>query len=235
MRRSPGGGKVLFAGVRSPPLRGEAEPCTDSLAGRGRGRRVRRFSRRDAVSASALRCRAQAEASHDCGRVGKRPVPERRGHFAWRYADITGVRSPPLRGEGHPSWDGLAGKGRESSERRSSRRDAVSASANTGRTQAEASHDYGRVGKRPVPERRGHFAWRYADIAGVRSPPLHGWAIQAGMALRGKAGDGAKDDFLGGARSPRPQIRAGRKPGHVTVTGSLARAWWPKNATFGLA
>jgi hypothetical protein len=28
---------------------------------------------------------------------------------------------------------------------------------------------------------------------------------------------------------------AGRKPRHVTVTGSLARAWWQKNATFGLA
>jgi hypothetical protein len=65
--------------------------------------------------------------------------------------------------------------------------------------------------------------------------PSAGWAMQARVALRGRPGNDAKGDFLGGARSPRPQIRAGPKPGHVTLTGSLARAWWPKNATFGLA
>jgi hypothetical protein len=34
------------------------------------------------------------------------------GRFGWRYADITGVRSPPLRGVGQPGSDGLAGKTR---------------------------------------------------------------------------------------------------------------------------
>ena len=38
-------------------------------------------------------------------------------------------------------------------------------------------------------------------------------------ALRGKPRDGEKGCFLGGARSPRPQVRAGRKPGHVMITG----------------
>jgi len=36
-------------------------------------------------------------------------VAGRRGQFGWRYADITGVRSPPLRG-GEPRSGGLAGK-----------------------------------------------------------------------------------------------------------------------------
>jgi len=37
------------------------------------------------------------------------------------------VRSPPLRGEAKPSWDGLAGKTRRRCERRFSRRGVVSA------------------------------------------------------------------------------------------------------------
>jgi hypothetical protein len=60
---------------------------------------------------------------------------------------------------------------------------------------------------------------RDADITGLRSPPLRGGTIQARMALRGRPGDDAKCGFLGGARSPRPGIWAGRKPGHVMITG----------------
>jgi hypothetical protein len=74
-----------------------------------------------------------------------------------------------------------------------------------------------------------------AFLAGVRSPPLPGVDHPSWDGLGGKPYDNAQGGFLGGARSPRPRIRAGRKPRHVTVTGSLARAWWPKNATFGLA
>jgi hypothetical protein len=40
--------------------------------------------------------------------------------------------------------------------------------------------------------------------AGVRSPPLQGWTVQAKMALRGKPWHDAKADFLGGAHSVRP-------------------------------
>jgi hypothetical protein len=50
----------------------------------------------------------------------------------------TGVRSPPLRGVGQPGSDGLAVKTRGQRGGRCSRRDAVSASASQGRTQAEA-------------------------------------------------------------------------------------------------
>jgi NAD(P)-dependent dehydrogenase (short-subunit alcohol dehydrogenase family) len=37
-------------------------------------------------------------------------------------------------------------------------------------------------------------------------------------ALGGRAGNDAKGGFLGGTRSPRPQVRAGRKSGEVIIT-----------------
>ena len=37
MGRSPGGGKVSFAGVRSPPLRRIGDPSSDGLAGKTLG------------------------------------------------------------------------------------------------------------------------------------------------------------------------------------------------------
>jgi hypothetical protein len=46
--------------------------------------------------------------------------------------------------------------------------------------------------------------------------------------LAGKAGDDARDGFLGGTRSPRPQVRAGRKPGQVVIRDELARGRRPK-------
>jgi hypothetical protein len=127
----------VFAGVRSPPLRRIGHPSWDGLPGKTRGRCGGRFSRRGAVSAPGWQGRRRAEASHDWGRVGKRPVPERRGHFAWRYADITGVQSPPLRGglaqHGWPS-----GGRPEMTRRWFPRRGAVSAPGWQGRTQGDA-------------------------------------------------------------------------------------------------
>jgi hypothetical protein len=41
------------------------------------------------------------------------------------------------------------------------------------------------------------------------------------------AGDGAKGDFLGGARSPRPRIRAGRKPRHNMIMEGQANGRLP--------
>ena len=49
--------------------------------------------------------------------------------------------------------------------------------------------------------------------------PSAGLVIRARMALRGKPGDDAKGDFLGGARSPRPYGQAVRKPGHNKIIG----------------
>ncbi len=50
-----------------------------------------------------------------------------------------------------------------------------------------------------------------------------GGMSQGEVALRGRAGDSAKGGFLGGARSPRPQIRAGRKPRRVMIAGGKRR------------
>jgi hypothetical protein len=54
---------------------------------------------------------------------------------------------------------------------------------------------------------------------GVRSPPLRGGASPARMALRGRPGDDAKGDFLGGTRSARPHSEAVRKPRHNMIIG----------------
>jgi len=47
--------------------------------------------------------------------------------------------------------------------------------------------------------------------------PSEGGASQGRMALRGKPGDNAKGDFLGGTRSARPQGTAGRRPRHNMI------------------
>jgi len=62
---------------------------------------------------------------------------------------------------------------------------------------------------------RSQFRSRWA--CGAR--PSAGLVIRARMALRGKARDDAKSDFLGGARSPRPYGQAVRKPGHNKIIG----------------
>ena len=52
---------AVVAGVRSPPLRGVGKPGSDGLTGRTRRSRERRFSRRDALCASAWGGRTRAE------------------------------------------------------------------------------------------------------------------------------------------------------------------------------
>jgi hypothetical protein len=55
------------------------------------------------------------------------------------------------------------------------------------------------------------------SLAGVRSPPVRGEAIQAGMALRRKPWHNAKGGFLGGTHSVRPRGKAIRKPRHNMI------------------
>ena len=81
-----------------------------ALRRKARGSRDGRFSRRDALCASAWQGRTQAGASHDYGRANERLVAKKRQHFGWRDVDITGVRSPPLPG-GEPRWNGLPEEG----------------------------------------------------------------------------------------------------------------------------
>jgi hypothetical protein len=94
----------------------------------------RRFSRRDALCASAWDGRTKAEAFHS--EPMHRRTPGSLAGICPGGANTfpAGVRSPPLRGVGYPSWDGLAGQTRRWRERRCCRRDALCASAWRGRT-----------------------------------------------------------------------------------------------------
>jgi hypothetical protein len=113
-----------------------------------------------------------------------------------------GVRSPPLQGS-QPKTDGLAGKTRAQRRGRFSRRGALCASGGVRpyANQGVSLHDLGwPVARGPT----GRCLGQAPSPAGVRSPPLQGWTVQAKMALRGKPWHDAKADFLGGAHSVRP-------------------------------
>jgi len=60
--------------------------------------------------------------------------------------------------------------------------------------------------------------------------PSAGWTIQGKMALRGKARDDAKGDFLGGARSPRPRGKAILMPRHDITIGGKRKPSGPMGA-----
>jgi len=91
------------------PPRG-ASPARMALRRKARRRRERRFSRRDALCASACRGHTQTEASHSHRCVYDEPVGNRRRRSGWRYAFLPGVRSPPLHG-GKPTTDGPTEEG----------------------------------------------------------------------------------------------------------------------------
>jgi len=95
--------------VRSPPLRGGPSRWYPALRDDAPRMRGGRFSRRNALRASACEGRTQAEASHSHRCVYDKPMAKRRGRSGWWYAFLPGVRSPPLRGD-RPSMDRLAGK-----------------------------------------------------------------------------------------------------------------------------
>jgi hypothetical protein len=73
------------------------------------------------------------------------------------------------------------------------------------------------------------------SLRACRARPSAGWAIRARMALRGKPWDNREGGLFGGARSPRPRIRAGRKPERVMLPDELERGRWPNGGTFRLA
>jgi hypothetical protein len=65
------------------------------------------------------------------------------------------------------------------------------------------------------------LGWRNAFLSGRAEPAPPRGASAARMALQGKLGDGAKGDFLGGAHSVRPQIRAVHRPRHLIPNPSV--------------
>jgi hypothetical protein len=86
------------------------------------------------------------------------------------------------------------GNGRRWRERRFSRRDAVSASANTGRAQTGGGHDHGRARERLVAKRRRHMGWRDPFPYGRAEPApprgglaQHGWPSGGRSEMTGKA------------------------------------------------
>jgi hypothetical protein len=211
--------------VRSPPLRGGGQPGSDGLAGKTRGQREGRFSRRDAVSAPGWQGRRRAGVWRDYGRVGERPVAEWGDISVGVMPSSRACRARPSEG-GQPGSDGLAGKTRGQREGRFSRRDALCASEMQGRTEAEAQHDD--RGQKNAWWPRGHMPRSSASVPLGRAEPAPPRGVSQGQtALRGKPGDNAKGDFLGGTRSARPRGKAGRRPRHVVIMDELATGEWP--------
>jgi len=128
--------QAIFAGVRSPPLRGEASRNAHRLAGKAQRQRGRRFSRRGAVSAPANTGRTQAKLFHSHRMVADDAVANR-GH-AWVERWCHRGRAEPAPPGGLARVKGLAGKTRRKRGGRFSRRGAVSAPVLRGRAQAEA-------------------------------------------------------------------------------------------------
>jgi len=109
-----------------------------ALRGQSGGRREGRFSRRDALCASALQGLARATAFHRATWVAGWPWPN--GDMPRSNRCLPpGVGSPPLPGIRDPSWDDLAGKGPRSWGEWFSRRDAPCASIWRGLEHAKGS------------------------------------------------------------------------------------------------
>jgi len=114
------------------------------------------------------------------------------------------------------------------------RRGAVSAPGWQGRRRAGVWRDYGRVGERPVAEWGDVSVGVMPTLRACGARPSEG-VSPARMALRRKARDVARGGFLGGARSPRPPGKAGRKPGRVMIAGDKRRTEGPGETCRGEA
>jgi hypothetical protein len=214
--RSPDPSKVPLAGVRSPPLRG--------------GFRARMAFRRKpwhnakgdflgGTHSVRPRCEAVREPRHSKIIGGKRtPGGLMARSPGGSKAFLAGVRSPPVRGVASLG-ERPRGKTRGQCGWWFSRRGALCAPAWQGHTDADEFHLHPTTRREASGLPGTCVGQAGALVAGVQSPPLQGWAIQARTALRGKPGDGAEGGFLGGARSPRPQCQAVPKPRHDMVNG----------------
>jgi hypothetical protein len=185
------------------PSRG-AKPGTNGLAGKTRRQRERWFSRRDAVSASAKPGRAQAEEQHDHGGANEHPVAQG-GHA--RVNPTVSLRACGAR----PSR-GVGSKGRwPSGESRELTRKLIFSEGRTLCVRLAGPHECRGIPFSPDDEPTDRLAYR-AHASVNRKPPCgraepapprgqarHGWACG------GRPGNDARDGFLGGAHSVRPQ------------------------------
>ena len=153
-------------------------------------------------------------------------MTERQATARWPRGDMSrvkpvpflpGVRSPPLRG-GTQGKTALRGKPEMRrkvvfSEGRGLRARMARQCASRGITRSSGANEHlvakwGHAPARPIPSSRA---------CGAR--PSAGLVIRARMALRGKPGDDAKGDFLGGTHSVRPRGKAVPMPRHNMIIG----------------
>jgi len=132
---------------------------------------------------------------------------------------LAGVRSPPIRGRPSPARMALRGKPRDNVEGRflggmRSARPQIRARRKPG-----YSIPTGWLHDKPVAKRTHAPGQANAFPRGRAEPAPPRGGSPARMALRGRPGDDAKGDFLGGARSPRPRGKAGRKARHNIIIG----------------
>ena len=121
----------------------------------------------------------------------------------------------------------LAGKTRRSHERGFSRRDALCASAGQGLPDDRAFHSH-LIRRRTAGGLPGKCSsGAKGVVAGVQSLPLQGARSNGRWPSGERPGDNADGGFLGGARSPRPDCDAVRKPRHVIIADELARGGSP--------
>jgi hypothetical protein len=98
-------------GVRSPPLHKMANRCDGRLRGKPGDGAEGGFL--GGARSPRPRCKAELAPWHSISaRWGRERRVAYRGYVSLKpEVSFTGVRSPPLRGVDHPSWDGLAVEG----------------------------------------------------------------------------------------------------------------------------
>jgi hypothetical protein len=189
--------------------------------GKARGWPERRFSRRDALCASALRGPANAEAFHF------HPMPRQEagcptGHMprSSRCLPIRACGARPSR-RGDRKRGGLAGEGPEMT------RKAVFSEGRTLCVRIARLHEcrgipFAADGLTMSRWPRGHMP-RSSQCLPIRAcgPRPSARAGPARMALQGKLGDDAKGGFLGGTHSVRPLCEAPRMPRHCIPAGCV--------------
>jgi hypothetical protein len=133
------------------------------------------------------------------------------------------VRSPPLPGVDHPSWDGLAGETPGIMWR---------AVFSEGRgLRARVGRPHASPGYRMITEERTSGRWpkremlrSSASLSRGRAEPAppRGGPSKLGWPCGGNPGDNVEGGFLGGARSPRPGGKTLLMPRHFITRGE-----WP--------
>ena len=207
----PDEAKAVLAGVRSPPLRWVAS-LGERPRGKTRGQCGWWFSRRGAVSASALEGRTQAPVWHDGREVDEGPVAY------WgngRVKPMVSLRACGAR----PSAKGPSRGERPCGEDPGMMRKALFSEGRTLCARLARPHGCRGISLRPHPLMRapgpsGDMP-RVKPVPSLRAcgaRPSPGLTIRGKLAFRPRAGNHAKSDSFGRAPSVRPDCEAGLSP-----------------------